>query len=146
MTTAVFDTLKASRDLKAAGIDEAHAEAIVATVAGAFEDTVATQSDIVAVRADIEKLESSTKADMANLRAELKAEIAEVKTELKAEIAGVKTDIDKLEASTKAEIAGVKADVFRALWIQGAGLVGIQLAIAALLFAAIRFLVLKQPF
>ena len=29
MTTAVFDTLKASRNLKAAGIDEAHAEAIV---------------------------------------------------------------------------------------------------------------------
>ena len=29
MTTAVFDTLKASRKLKAAGIEEAQAEAIV---------------------------------------------------------------------------------------------------------------------
>ena len=36
MTTAVLDTLKASRKLKAAGIDEAHAEAIFTTVAGAF--------------------------------------------------------------------------------------------------------------
>ena len=40
----------------------------------------------------------------------------------------------------KAEIANLKSEVFRALWIQGAGLVGIQLAIAGLLFAAIRFL------
>ena len=32
MTTAVFDTLKASRKLKAAGIDEAQAEAIVQSI------------------------------------------------------------------------------------------------------------------
>ena len=34
----------------------------------------------------------------------------------------------------------LKAEVFRALWIQGAGIVGIHLAIGGLLFAAIRFL------
>ena len=46
--------------------------------------------------------------------------------------------------ATKADIAGLevriadpKAAVFRVLWIQGAGLVGIQLAIAGVLFAAI---------
>ena len=44
------------------------------------------------------------------------------------------------KADLKAEIANLKSEVFRALWIQGAGLVGIQLAIAGLLFAAIRFL------
>ena len=36
MTTAVFDTLKASRKLKAAGIEEAQAEAIVQSMAEAF--------------------------------------------------------------------------------------------------------------
>ena len=41
--------------------------------------------------------------------------------------------------ATKADVADLKAEVFRALWIQGAGLGGIQLAIAGLLFAAIRF-------
>ena len=56
------------------------------------------------------------------------AELA-TKADLKAEIANL-----------KAEIANLKSEVFRALWIQGAGLVGIQLAIAGLLFAAIRFL------
>ena len=68
MTTAVFDTLKASRKLKAAGIDEAHAEAIVTTVAGAFEDTVATKSDVVAIRANMDKLEASIKGDIKLLK------------------------------------------------------------------------------
>ncbi|MXZ33908.1 MAG: hypothetical protein F4X19_02155 [Acidobacteria bacterium] len=48
-----------------------------------------------------------------------------------------------VELATKAdhiEITDLKSEFFRALWIQGAGLVGIQLAIAGLLFAAIRFL------
>ncbi len=61
MTTAVFDTLKASRDLKAAGIDEAHAEAIVTAMAGPFEDTVATKSDL-------DKLEASVRGDIKLLK------------------------------------------------------------------------------
>ncbi len=36
--------------------------------------------------------------------------------------------------ATKADIANLKAEMFRALWIQGAGLVGVQLAIAGLLY------------
>ena len=93
MTTAVFDTLKASDDLKAAGIEARHAEAIVHTMAGAFEDTVATKSDVVAIRADM----------------------------------------DKLAVSVKADIAAVKAEVFRALWIQGAGIVGLVVGLTKLL-------------
>ena len=62
------------------------------------------------------------------------AELA-TKADLKAGITDLKAGITDL----KAEIANLKSEVFRALWIQGAGLVGIQLAIAGLLFAAIRF-------
>ena len=72
MTTAVFDTLKASDNLKAAGIEAKQAEAIVHTMAGAFDDTVATKSDlkieIEAVRADIEKLEASVRVDIKLLK------------------------------------------------------------------------------
>ena len=50
---AVFDALKACRKLKAAGGEEAHAEAIVRSVAEAFEDTVATKSAIAAVKSDM---------------------------------------------------------------------------------------------
>ena len=41
-----FDTLKAARDLKAAGMDEAHAEAIVATMGRAMSENLATKTDI----------------------------------------------------------------------------------------------------
>ena len=127
MTTYTLDTHATIREFQEAGMDPRQAEVVVAAIS----------------RSDAELV---TKAD-------LKAEIAAVK----ADISEVKSDIDKLEASTKAEIvavkaelkqdiANLKAEVFRALWIQGAGLVGIQLAIGALLFAAIRFLILKQPF
>ena len=39
-----FDTLKAARDLKAAGMEEAHAEAIVATMGRAMSENLATKS------------------------------------------------------------------------------------------------------
>jgi len=109
MTTAVFDTLKASRKLKAAGIDEAHAEAIVQSMAEAFEDTVATKADlkieIGAVRADIEKLEASVKAD----------------------IAAVKADMDLLKADMLAAFSNTVNRMLIA-----------QLAVAGLLFAALK--------
>ncbi len=57
MTAAVFDTLKASRKLKAAGIDQAHTEAIVQSMAEAFDDSVATKADLKAAIAEV-------KADM----------------------------------------------------------------------------------
>ena len=57
MTTIAFDTLKASRKLKAAGIEEAQAEAIVQSMAEAFDDSVATKADLKAAIAEV-------KADM----------------------------------------------------------------------------------
>ena len=64
MTTAVFDTLKASQNLKAAGVDERQAEAIVTTMAEAFDDTVATKADIAEVRGDLKAGIAELKTDM----------------------------------------------------------------------------------
>lgn len=116
MATTGFDTLKVSQDLKAAGFNEAQAGAIVQSMAGAFHD------GMIATKADLDNLRAATKADIDKLRASTTADIA------------------GLRASTQADIANLKAEVFRALWIQGAGIVGIHLAIGGLLFAAIRFL------
>ena len=127
MTTAVFDTLKASDTLKAAGIEAKQAEAIVHTMAGAFEDTVATKSDVVAIRADMGKLETSIRADMDKLEASVKAEMA-----------AVKADMDKLEASVKADLkqstADLKADLSASLY----RMLLAQLAVAGVLFAALK--------
>ena len=109
MTTAIFDTLKASDNLKAAGIEAKQAEAIVHTMAGAFEDTVATKADlkieIGAIRGDIEKLEASVKAD----------------------IAAVRADMDLLKADMLAAFSNTVNRMLLA-----------QLAIAGLLFAALK--------
>ena len=145
MNTVTFDTLKASRNLKAAGFDEPQADAIIDTFGDAFSDTVATKTDIAEVKADIAKLEGFTKTDIAEVKADIaklegftKTDIAEVKADIDKLAVATKADIDKLAVATKAEIANLKAEMFRALWIQGAALVGLQLTIAGLLFAALK--------
>ena len=104
MTTVTFDTRKAVRNLQAAGFAEVQADAMVDTLAEAFTDTVAS-------KADIDRLEASTKADTAEVKADLKADIAEV----------------------KAEIGQLEGKVFRALWIQGVGIVGLVVGLTKLL-------------
>ncbi len=44
------------------------------------------------------------------------------------------------DVATKADLAILKAELFRALWIQGAGLVAIHIAIAGFIITAVRFL------
>ena len=68
MTTAVFDTLKASDDLKAAGIEAKQAEAIVHTMAGAFEDAVATKADLVEVKSELKQDIAAVKGDIKLLK------------------------------------------------------------------------------
>ena len=159
MATTAFDTLKVSQDLKAAGFNEVQAGAIVRSMAGAFQDgMIATRTDIdkmrALTRADVDKLRTSTTAEFAAVRTDIEklraftvSEFAGVRVEIDslrasttAEFAAVRAEMDKLRVSTTADIANLKAEVFRALWIQGAGIVGIHLAIGGLLFAAIRFL------
>ena len=72
MTTAVFDTLKASGTLKAAGIEAKQAEAIVHTMAGAFEDTVATKADLIEVKAELKQDIVSTRADISVVKSDIR--------------------------------------------------------------------------
>ena len=44
------------------------------------------------------------------------------------------------EVATKHDLAVLKAELFRALWIQGAGLVAIQIAIAGFIITSVRLL------
>ena len=70
--TAAFDTLATARKLKAAGIAEAHAEAIAectAESARAGRSKLASKADIAALKADIAALKTDVKADIAGLEA-----------------------------------------------------------------------------
>ena len=98
MELATFDTLTAAAALRKAGIEEAHAAAIVQTVRSAVTEGVSTKADIAEVKAEIAELRAETKADIAELRAETKAEIGEVK----ADIAQLKGDVSALSSRVTA--------------------------------------------
>ena len=76
MTDAAFDTLETMRDLEAAGVERAHAEAI----AGAVRKAAVADRDALATKADITRLEAATKADIARLedKLETKADKADL--------------------------------------------------------------------
>ena len=77
-----FDTLKATKLLKASGFEETQAEAVVATVRDAVSDNVATKADMGELRAEMGALRAELKADMGELRAEFKADIAELRASM----------------------------------------------------------------
>ena len=74
MTAAAFDTLSAARDLKAAGIEPEHAEAIVEGMRRA---------------ATADRGESATKADLDTAVATLRTEIAQLETRLTWQALGI---------------------------------------------------------
>ena len=77
VTATGFDTLAYARRLKAAGVDEAQAEAHAEAVRDAITEGVATKADLdrglAALKADVIRLEDkmATKADLADLKADM---------------------------------------------------------------------------
>ena len=108
MSTLAFDTLKASRNLKAAGFSEAQADAIIGTVGDSFTDSVATKVDI----------------------AEVKTQIAEVRSELKQDIASTRTEIARIDA----RIAHEFKSLYRHIWLMAVGIVGTVLILGRYVF------------
>ena len=74
-----LDTYKAIKMLKEAGFDEPQAEAVVTTVGNAFDDTVATKTDIAELRIEIQEI----RTEIQEVRADLHAEIQEVRAEIR---------------------------------------------------------------
>ena len=67
LTATAFNALAAARDLKAAGIEAEHAEAIaegMRQAAGADRADLATKADLDALRGDLDALRKETKADL----------------------------------------------------------------------------------
>jgi hypothetical protein len=102
-----FDTLKFAKRLTDAGMDQRQAEALVLGLSEADTSELATKADI----------------------AEVKAEI----TGVKADIAMVKRDLVALGAANKTEIAELKAELFRFLYVQAMGVVGLTVGLTVAL-------------
>ena len=136
-----FDTLSYARRLKAAGVDEAQAEAHAEAVRDAVAEGVATKADLdtglAAVKADVVRVEDrmATKADLAEVKAELKADVAEVK----ADVARLEGRVEHIEdkMATKTDVANLETR----LTVRFVGIaVGIVLANAGLTFGLLKLL------
>jgi len=120
-----IDTLKFARSLSDAGMDRRQAEALVQGLSDADTSDFATKADVGEVRAEVAAL----RADMAELRAELKGEIAGLRVELKGEIAELRIELKgesaELRTETPTESAALKAELFRFLYLQTMGIIGL---------------------
>ena len=119
MSSPALDTLKAARVLRAAGFDDAQAEAVITTVSYAAGENVATRDDVQALKRNV-------KDDIQALRAEFKEDIQALRAEFK-------EDIRSLELRVAAKFESL----YQHLWFMGAGIVT---ANAAFVTALIKLL------
>jgi molecular chaperone GrpE (heat shock protein) len=110
-----IDTLKFAKRLTDAGMDRRQAEALVEGLNEADTSEFATRADIGDVKAEI----GDVRAEIA----EVKAEMAAFRRETKAEFAAVRSE-------TKADI---KAELFRFMYVQAMGVVGLTVGLTVAL-------------
>lgn len=103
------------QELRKSGISEAQAAAIAQAVRSAVTTHAASKSDV------------------AEFRAEMLARFDAVEANAKADKAEILARFDSLEAGMKADNAALRADLYRALWMQGMGIVGATVALIKLL-------------
>jgi hypothetical protein len=131
-----IDTLKFARSLAEAGMDRRQAEALVQGLSEADASDFATKADVGEVRTEVAGL----RADMADLRAELRTEaaelrteVADLRTELKGEIAELRAETRTEFAAVRAEMADLKAEMFRFMYLQAMGIVGLTVGLTVTL-------------
>ena len=108
MNDTRFDTLKAARDLKAAGLEEAHAEAIVATMGRAMGENLATKADIKELEQAIKAHELATKADFKELEQATRADIKALEQAIKALEQTTKADSKAIEQATDTKLTALE--------------------------------------
>ena len=121
VTVDHFNALETARDLEAAGIERPHAEAIARAIGRAVAP--------LATKADIQRLETTMRGDSERLETTLRGDSERLASTLRGEF---EQRMDRHEAWTRAELANLRADLYRALWIQGAGIVAIVAALKLL--------------
>ena len=136
MSGAHIDLLGTARDLEASGIERSQAEAIARAI-GRTEVQLATRADFerheASTRADSERFESEMKAEFERFESEMKANYERLESEMKANYerfaATMQANFERFQAEVKADIASLRAEMYRALWIQGAGIIAIVAAL-----------------
>ena len=130
-----IDTLKFARSLSDAGMDPGQAEALVRGLSDADTSDFVTRADAGEIRAEVSALRADMaelQGDMVAMRAELKGDMAELKTdmaelraELKGDIADLRTESRTEIASLRAAMSADRAEMFRFMYLQTMGIVGL---------------------
>lgn len=132
MSAPAFDTLKAAKQLGAAGFDDAQAEAVIATVAGsASQDVGALKADVGVLKADVETL----RVDVQALKLDVRAVKADVEL-LKADVRGLQVDVQAIKADLQAlklHVAEKFEALYKHLWFMGAGVVAANAGVVTVL-------------
>ncbi len=102
-----FDTHRYVKRLTECGFSEKQAETLAEEQVALLNTNLATKTDILEIKADIEALRQETKSEIEKLRQETKSEISKVDA-----------NVEVLRQETKTEIERVKADLLK--WIFGA--------------------------
>lgn len=126
MASANYDTLAETKALRAAGIAEAHAEAIVSTVDQARTGLL-TESRFDAameeVRAQFRVTESRFDAAVGELRSEFRAEFRVTNSRFELAVGELRSDMKAGFARQEAALAEFKTEIYRYLWIQGGSII-----------------------
>jgi hypothetical protein len=104
MTSVAFDTMKLSRRLEAAGMNQPQATGVAEALAETMVVDPATRADlqrldarltgeISALRVEVEKFRGEMRTEFALVRGEMQAESARIRGEMQAGLAAVKFEI-----------------------------------------------------
>lgn len=140
MSANAFDTLKAAKSLRAAGFDEAQAEAVVTTVGdavrehvaplasstAAIADTMATKDDVATVKNDVETIKDKVATISSTMATKNDVETIKDRVATIFETMATKEYV-------KAAIAVEMKTLYRHLWVMGTSFVGVTVALVKLL-------------
>ena len=147
MTANAFDTLKAAKSLKAAGFDEAQAEAVVATVGdavrehtaplasgtAAIADRMATREDVATVADNVATVTDKVATISSTMAT--KGELATVADNV-ATVTDMVTTISSTMATKEHVAAAIAVEMkalYRHLWVMGTSIIGVTVALNKLL-------------
>lgn len=136
MNTLALNTHTFIKRLKAANMTEEQAEVIVDGINAARESdlqNLATKSDVAALKADLQEVESSLNAKIDKVESFLNAKIDKVESSLNAKIdkleSSLNAKIDKVEASLNAKGDKIElrlsGDIYLLKWMIGVVVAGI---------------------
>ena len=155
MSAHAFDTLEAAKSLRAAGFDEAQAEAVVATVDNAvrehvaplasgiavIEATMATKGEVETVKNGLETVKNgleTVKSGLETVKGEVESirervETVESNLEFVKERVTTISDTMATREYVQAAIALEMKVLYRHLWVMGTSAIGVTVALIKLL-------------